>query len=88
MFHAGTNIARRWVDFQVFSEADRNYFDQLLPVVYVHPNHTPAQREVEPLPHTPAGLEVRGQPEGHQEEIPLLQDAAAIATTTCSKCIY
>lgn len=32
VFHAGSNIARRWSDFQQFSEADQEYFDQLLPL--------------------------------------------------------
>src|SRR6202011_494406 len=29
VFHAGANIASRWEDFQQYSEADREYFDQL-----------------------------------------------------------
>lgn len=32
VFHAGANIARRWKDFQDFSEADQLFFDELLPV--------------------------------------------------------
>jgi superfamily II DNA or RNA helicase len=32
VFHSGANIARRWEDFQQYSEADREYFDQLLPL--------------------------------------------------------
>ena len=32
VFHAGANIAQRWEDFQNYSEADREFFDQLLPV--------------------------------------------------------
>lgn len=32
VFHAGSNIAQRWSDFQHFSEADRGYFEQLLPI--------------------------------------------------------
>lgn len=31
VFHAGANVAKRWTDFQKYSEADRDYFDQLLP---------------------------------------------------------
>lgn len=79
VFHAGANIARRWADFQVFSEADRDYFDQLLPVEDVDPNHTTAERELEPVPHDLASLEVRGQSDIHLEEIPLLQDSEALA---------
>lgn len=79
VFHAGANIASRWTDFQTYSEADRDYFDQLLPVEGVDPNDHPAEREIEPVPHDPAGLEVRGQSDVLLEEIPLLQDDAAIA---------
>lgn len=32
VFHAGSNIARLWEDFQEFSQADREFFDQLLPL--------------------------------------------------------
>ena len=32
VFHAGGNIAGRWEDFREFSAADREYFQQLLPI--------------------------------------------------------
>ena len=32
VFHAGANVASRWEDFQQYSEADREFFDQLLPL--------------------------------------------------------
>jgi superfamily II DNA or RNA helicase len=32
VFHAGSNVAQRWQDFQNFSQADQEYFNQLLPV--------------------------------------------------------
>lgn len=31
VFHLGSNIARRWDDFRLFSEADQEFFAQLLP---------------------------------------------------------
>lgn len=31
VYHAGANVAKRWKDFQEFSEADREFFDRLLP---------------------------------------------------------
>lgn len=31
VFHVGSNVARRWEDFRQFSEADQQYFQQLLP---------------------------------------------------------
>jgi superfamily II DNA or RNA helicase len=79
VFHAGANIASRWTDFQTYSEADQDYFDQLLPVEDVDPSNHPAEREIEPVPHDPTGMEVRGQSDILLEEIPLLQDDAAIA---------
>jgi len=79
VFHAGANIASRWADFQTYSEADRDYFDQLLPVEGVDPNDHQAERNIEPIPHDLDGLEVRGQSDVLLQEIPLLQDDAAIA---------
>jgi superfamily II DNA or RNA helicase len=32
IFHAGSNIARRWQDFQSYSKADQQFFDELLPM--------------------------------------------------------
>src|ERR1700730_15246745 len=32
VFHAGANVASRWEDFQRYSQADQEFFDQLLPV--------------------------------------------------------
>ncbi|MQT71736.1 DEAD/DEAH box helicase, partial [Pseudomonas sp. FSL R10-0071] len=34
VFHAGANIACQWADFQQYSSADQDYFDQLLPLEY------------------------------------------------------
>ncbi len=31
VFHAGANVAKRWADFKDFSEADKKYFDELMP---------------------------------------------------------
>jgi superfamily II DNA or RNA helicase len=79
VFHAGANIASRWSDFQAYSEADREYFDQLLPVEGVDPDEHHAERVIEPILRDPATLEVRAQSDVLLEEIPLLQDDAAIA---------
>jgi superfamily II DNA or RNA helicase len=32
IFHAGSNIAKRWQDFQAYSEADQQFFNELLPM--------------------------------------------------------
>lgn len=75
VFHAGANIARRWEDFQQFSEADREYFDQLLPMEgldYTSGN----ELQIEPLPPSerPDGVDVRSQTDVRLEEIPLIED--------------
>lgn len=78
VFHAGANIARRWEDFQQYSEADREYFDQLLPMegldftsgdeLQINPGSESAQSRER--------LDVRSQTDVRLEEIPLIQDDA------------
>ena len=82
VFHAGSNVASRWEDFQCYSEADREFFDQLLPMETLDFGSA-AELEVEP---SAAGdgdgdrLEVRSQTNIHLEEIPLMSaDAEALA---------
>ena len=74
VYHAGANIAQRWSDFQQFSEADKEFFDQLLPVeelnftdaseLEIIPRGTPNQRQVV----------IREQDSVTVQEIPLLKD--------------
>src|ERR1019366_10402500 len=73
VFHAGANIARRWEDFQQYSEADREYFDQLLPIEGL--DFTKADElQVEPTqtgrPRDP--IEVRSQTDVRLQEIALI----------------
>jgi superfamily II DNA or RNA helicase len=78
VFHAGANIARRWEDFQNYSEADQEYFDQLLPMEGLDFS-TGDELQLNPgirLPHT---VDVRGQTDVRLEEIPLIDDAEAVA---------
>jgi superfamily II DNA or RNA helicase len=75
VFHAGANIARRWEDFQNFSQADQDFFDQLLPMegldfenaqeIAVDPA-IPERRENE--------VQVRSQGSVFMQEIPLLEE--------------
>jgi superfamily II DNA or RNA helicase len=80
VFHAGANIACRWADFQNYTQADREYFDQLLPLEGLDPADMDNEREVTPSFGTPDRIEVRAQDDVHLEEIPLLpaDEAAAI----------
>ncbi len=77
VFHAGANVARRWEDFQQYSEADQDYFDQLLPMEDLNFDDA-AELEVEPVPHAldrdTNNVEVRAQSGVHLEVIPLIAD--------------
>ncbi len=75
VFHAGANIARRWEDFQQYSDADQAYFDQLLPVENLDFGQG---NELEVQPRNTAfeadGVDVRSQTDVRLEEIPLIAD--------------
>jgi superfamily II DNA or RNA helicase len=81
VFHAGANVAKRWKDFQEYSQADQEYFDQLLPLEGL--DFASAEEiEIEPVTTTehyrdlPA---VRAQSGLQLEEIPLIEDPDALA---------
>nr|WP_253947880.1 DEAD/DEAH box helicase family protein [Paenibacillus ehimensis] len=75
VFHAGSNIARLWEDFQDFSQADREFFDQLLPMeeldfsntdeIILEPGASPRNRRENQV-------EIRGQEGVSVLEIPLI----------------
>jgi superfamily II DNA/RNA helicase len=75
VFHAGSNIARLWGDFQDFSQADREFFDQLMPMegldfsnadeITIAPNTPPRNRRTNQV-------EIRGQEGVSVVEIPLV----------------
>lgn len=74
VFHAGANIARRWSDFQEYSEADQEYFDQLLPLEGLDFSDA-MELEVEPVNRrTTQQVLVRAQDDIRLEEIPLIRD--------------
>lgn len=74
VFHAGANIARRWEDFQEYSEADQEFFDQLLPMEDLDFNDSDEIAVTSGEPRPPNPVEVCGQSGVLLEEIPLLQD--------------
>ena len=81
VFHAGANIARRWQDFQKYSEADREFFDQLLPMEGLDFGSA-NELEVEPAPRNFGGgerFDVRSQTDIQLEEISLIEDPEALA---------
>lgn len=82
VFHAGANVARRWEDFQSYSEADQEYFDQLLPLEGLDFGSA-EELEVEPTPDgakIERSVEIRSQSGVQLEEIPLIkEDPEALA---------
>jgi superfamily II DNA or RNA helicase len=75
VFHAGANIARQWKDFQSYSEADQEYFDQLLPMEGL--DFTSADElELEPsiIERAENTVDVKSQAGVQIEEIPLIED--------------
>ncbi|WP_439869665.1 DEAD/DEAH box helicase [Pseudomonas syringae] len=72
VFHAGANIARQWTDFQQYSSADQDYFDQLLPLEFVDPDKPGATREFSPILNDGDPMEVKAQSIVHLEELELL----------------
>ncbi len=79
VFHAGANIAQRWEDFQSYSEADREFFDQLLPLEGLYFEDA-GELEIVPGPriYEPGDqVDVRSQTDVRLQEIPLLQDDPA-----------
>lgn len=75
VFHAGANIAQRWSDFQQFSEADQEYFDQLLPVEELD-FHDASELEIDPSSGASyqQQVEIKEQNSVTIQEIPLLKD--------------
>ncbi len=82
VFHAGANVASRWEDFQQYSEADRDFFDQLLPIEDLDFGSA-NELEVEPEPRAFGNgerFDVRSQTGIRLEEIPLIaEDPDALA---------
>jgi superfamily II DNA or RNA helicase len=78
VFHAGANIASRWEDFQEYSEADREYFDQLLPLESLDFSSAD-ELEIEPAQPTSIArrvnpVDVRAQTDVRIQEIALIED--------------
>jgi len=75
IFHAGANVAARWEDFQKYSEADQEYFNQLLPM---EDFDLGANEECEVIPRSSKRLqnpvEIKEQGSVHLQEIPLIQN--------------
>ena len=77
VFHAGANVAGRWEDFQEFSQADQDFFDQLLLPLEDLDFSSASELEVSPAQRDANTIEVRQQNRVLMEEIPLLEDDEA-----------
>jgi len=75
VFHAGANVARRWQDFQEYSDADQEFFDQLLPIEGLDFSQSD-EISITPVGRDENTLYVRGQSGVTIQEIPLIQDDA------------
>lgn len=75
VFHAGSNIARLWTDFQEFSQADQEFYDQLLPLEDFDFGDS-AELTIEPgmvgRPRRVNTVQIREQQEIDVAEIPLI----------------
>ncbi|MCE0250024.1 DEAD/DEAH box helicase [Klebsiella variicola] len=79
VFHAGANIAKQWGDFQQFSEADKEFFDQLLPLEDFKPDAGGDTKIIEPIPRDETDkIEVKSQTDVTLEEISLYEDTEAL----------
>ncbi|MGA3039144.1 MAG: DEAD/DEAH box helicase family protein [Vulcanimicrobiaceae bacterium] len=81
VFHAGANVARLWDDFRDFSEADQDFFDQLLPLRELFVEDTTEQR-ITPSerPDYEPPVRITTQDDIGLESIPLLaNDAEALS---------
>lgn len=72
VFHAGANVASRWGDFQQYSEADQQFFDQLLPIEGLDFSSASELQVTPAADRRTNTVEVREQTQVLLEEIPLL----------------
>ena len=75
IFHAGSNIQSRWTDFQEYSQADQEYFQNLLPLEGLDFS---SSNEIEVRPtitnSTIRNVEIMAQSDVSIREIPLIED--------------
>lgn len=74
IFHAGANCARRWEDFQAYTEADQAFFDDLLPMEDLDFS-SGDEIEIEPVTRDEGeGVDVTSQTDVQLQEIPLIDE--------------
>lgn len=77
IYHAGSNVARVWSDFQAYSQKDQKYFNQLLMPVEDLNFSEASEILIDPTPRNRSYplIDVLSQDRIELEEIPLLPDA-------------
>lgn len=73
VFHAGANVARQWEDFRQYSEADQEFFDQLLPMEGLDFSKGDEIRLEPASSNFVNPVTISGQSQVTLEEIPLLE---------------
>ena len=75
IFHAGSNLHERWTDFQNYSQADQEYFQELLPMEGLDFSSS-NEIEVTPVSYNNSrrNIEIRSQQNLSIEEILLIQN--------------
>ncbi len=73
VFHAGANIASRWEDFQEYSDADQEFFDQLLPLEELNFSDS-SELTITPNMVMVNPVDIRAQSGVTMQEIPLIED--------------
>lgn len=74
IYHAGANIAKRWEDFQTYSEADQEFFDKILPIQHLTVNDSESEREIKPQCNFEQKIEITQGSEVTLEEIQLINN--------------
>lgn len=78
VYHAGSNIAKRWADFKEFSSADKAYFDQLLPEKEFNPSGFTNSEILKPRIEDSEKVDIRAQSDISLDTSTLIDDPKAI----------
>ena len=78
VYHAGSNIAKRWADFKEFSSADKAYFDQLLPEKEFTPSGSTNSEILKPRIENSEKVDIREQSDVSLDTSTLIDDPKAI----------
>lgn len=79
VYHAGSNIAKRWSDFRDFSTADMDYFDQLLPETeFIETSTNSDSERLKPIINPPSVFDIKYQSEIALDKSALMNDNKAL----------